>query len=140
MEVLKKAKIPIIICLLLFIGFFVYNTMFKKPTPDSGIERTSQSTTKNPSRDFSALLTLIKSVDFDDKFFADPTFRSLVDFSEDVQKEDKGRDNPFAPGIVSSFANTGNGLSFEEENQKNASSTPSNSSKTQSSASSTNPR
>lgn len=133
MEILKKAKMPIIICLILIISFFVYNNVFKKPEPESGIDRTSAEARKNPSRDFSSLLSLIKSVDFDDKFFSDTTFRSLVDFSEDVQKEDKGRDNPFAPGIVSSFANTGNALSFEETERAAASST-------QATASSTNPR
>lgn len=116
MEVLKKAKVPIIIVIVLFIGFFVYNTVFKTDTTDAGIERTSQSEAKkSPTRDFSSLLTLIKSVDFDDKFFSDEVFRSLVDFSETVKKEDSGRQNPFAPGIVNSLGNiSGTGVIFDE--------------------------
>lgn len=137
MEILKKAKIPIIITVLLIISFFVYNTVFKQTESTSGLERegekNTQSGTKNPSRDFSSLLTLIKSVDFDDKFFADSTFRSLVDFSEDVRKEDAGRNNPFAPGIVNSFSNI-EGVRFDSGDNTGSTTPP----KTQSTATSTN--
>jgi hypothetical protein len=116
-EILKKAKIPLIIIMVLVIGFFVYNTVLKKDPPSdelSDAESGEGEDRKAPNQDFLPLLNLIKGVSFDEKFFDDALFRSLIDFSEPVKEEQKGRDNPFAPGIVTTFANTSAvGATFE---------------------------
>lgn len=108
-DILKKAKIPLIIIMILIIGFFVYNKMLKKAPPSDELSDAGgigEENKKAPNQDFLPLLNLIKGVNFDEKFFDDTLFRSLIDFSEPVKEEQKGRDNPFAPGIVTSFANT----------------------------------
>lgn len=112
-EILKKAKIPIIIILVLILGFIIYNAVFKKSEEVSNLERTSEDTDtgqKLPSQEFLPLLNLIRSVDFDDKFFTDSVFRSMVDFSEPVKEEQRGRENPFSPGILNSFTSVNSSL------------------------------
>ncbi len=123
METIKKAKIPILIISILVLSFFVYNTVFKTEQSEGGIEQivTEES---NRGRDFAVLLALIKSVDFDEKFFQDPVFKSLVDFSKPVKEEDKTRENPFAPGILSSFTDVSLNIVNKTET-KAASTTPS---------------
>ncbi len=117
-DILKKAKIPLIIIMVLILGFFVYNGMLKKDPPSDKLsdapDAVKQENKKAPNQDFLPLLNLIKGVSFDEKFFDDVLFRSLIDFSEPVKEEQKGRDNPFAPGIITTFANTsGTGVEFD---------------------------
>jgi len=117
MEILKKAKVPIIIIIALALVFVIYNKVFKKEEVVDGLARTSDAENlgrKSPSQDFIPLLNLIKSVDFDDRFFSDPVFKSMVDFSEPIKQEDRGRENPFSAGIISSENNiAGSGIIFE---------------------------
>lgn len=126
MEILKKAKIPIIIIVILVLSFIVYNKVFKNKEEGTGLERTSESGPKNtPSQDFLPLLNLIKSVDFDDKFFSNVVFKSMVDFSEPIKEEEKGRDNPFSPGIISSENNMASvGVVFDDIEDEVSTSTP----------------
>lgn len=127
-EILKKAKVPIIIIIVLALVFVIYSKFFKTEDPVEGLARTSDSENlgrKSPSQDFIPLLNLIKSVDFDDRFFSDPVFESMVDFSEPIKQEDKGRVNPFSAGIVSSENNiAGSGIVFEASDTSTASATP----------------
>ncbi len=122
METIKKAKIPLLIITILVLSFFVYNSVFKTKESDNGIKQIVENTS-NRGRDFAVLLTLIKSVDFDEKFFQDPVFKSLVDFSKPVKEEDKTRDNPFAPGILSSFNDISLNIVNKQETKSIASST-----------------
>lgn len=129
-EILKKAKVPIIIIIVLVLVFVIYSKFFKTEDPVDGLARTSDSENygrKSPSQDFIPLLNLIKSVDFDDRFFSDPVFESMVDFSEPIKQEDKGRANPFSAGIISSENNiAGSGIVFEASDTNTASTTLSN--------------
>jgi len=124
-EILKKAKIPIIIIIVLALSFVIYNKVFKKGEESTELERTSESGgRKSPSQDFLPLLNLIKSVDFDDKFFSDVVFKSMVDFSVPIKEEDKGRDNPFSPGIISSEENVASvGVVFDNPDEGEVSTT-----------------
>lgn len=111
-EVLKKVKVPIIILVVLVIGFFAYNTFFKKEGEAEGDVKTAQK--KAPNQEFLPLFNLIKNVNFDDTLFNDAVFRSLIDFSKPVREEQRGRDNPFSPGIVNSGSNfAGAGIVFD---------------------------
>lgn len=105
-EVLKKAKVPIIAIIFLIIGFFVYNFFIKKDEEVGGISKpgmvNGEKVAKSPSENFLPLLNLIRNVNFDDTFFNDSVFRSLVDFSESIKEEQKGRVNPFDPSIGAS--------------------------------------
>ena len=112
-EVLKKVKVPIIILVVLILGFFTYNTFFKKD-PEADVDTRPSAQRKAPNQEFLPLFNLIKNVNFDDTLFNDAVFRSLVDFSKPIREEQKGRDNPFSPGIVNSSSNfAGAGIVFE---------------------------
>lgn len=101
-DILKKAKIPLILIVILFLAFLVYNFVFKKNESTTGLTE-EVVTEKTKSQEFLPLLNLIRSVDFDDTFFSDKVFRSMVDFSQPVKEEKRGRDNPFSPDIVTSI-------------------------------------
>jgi hypothetical protein len=120
-EIIKKAKVPIIIITVLAVAFVIYVKVFKKDPEETGLDRTSEvAGKKTPSQDFLPLLNLIKSVDFDEKFFSDPVFKSMVDFSLPIQEEEKGRENPFSGGIVSSENNiVGDGIVFDVPEPQN---------------------
>lgn len=126
-DILKKAKFPIIIIILLFLGFVVYNFVFKEEEPTSGLSEEEMSD-RSSSQEFLPLLQLIKSVDFDDRFFTDKTFRSMVDFSQPVKEEKRGRDNPFSPDIVTSLETNPNAPLLEASQAENQNSTTTSSS------------
>lgn len=121
---MQKLKIPLIILFALIIAFVGYSMFLKKPAEntDEGLKKVSTSGAstgvgvKNEYRDLVGLVALLRRVNFKDKFsFSDPVFRSLVDFSQKIEKEDKGRDNPFGGDLQGSVGSSVEQLGFEEE-------------------------
>lgn len=117
-EILKKAKVPIFLIIILIVGFFVYNFFFKTSEEDGGLSKPAltfnEGGVRTPAEDFLPLLNLIKNVSFDESFFGDNVFRSLVDFSEPVKEEQKGRVNPFDASISASASLSNLNVSFSD--------------------------
>ncbi len=102
-ELIQKAKVPIIIFVVLFLCFVGYNVFIKSDEGDAIVEyavSADSETRQQLDKDILPLLTLVKNVQFDGTLFSDPTFQSLADFSKPIEPEDKGRDNPFAGSLV----------------------------------------
>ncbi len=128
-DILKKAKIPIILIVILFLAFLVYNFVFKKDESTTGLTE-DVIAEKTKSQEFLPLLNLIRSVDFDDTFFSDKVFRSMVDFSQPVKEEKKGRDNPFSSDIVTSIETNPNDPTLDAAESVQATTTVTNTAST----------
>ena len=119
---MQKVKIPIIILLLLILSFVGYNFFIKKS--DGNTEESLSKSNVSPNnvdvkaeyRELVNLVALMRRVNFKDKFsFSDPVFRSLVDFSQKIEAEEKGRENPFGGELQGLAASAVEQLGFEEE-------------------------
>ena len=73
------------------LGFYLY-VQHSATTLTSGVVKNDLAASSN---DFVQRLTQLQSIKFDDSLFADPRFRSLVDFSEPINPQPVGRSNPF---------------------------------------------
>lgn len=95
MEFLKQHATSIIVVLVIAIGFAVYSVFFKKEAlPDGVVAETIEGT---PGDDLIAVLHQLKAINLDGAIFSENSFKGLIDFSLDLEPEDKGRANPFAP-------------------------------------------
>ncbi len=125
-EIFQKFKLPIIVIAFLFVGLFIYNSFMKSPEPvgtlSSGVKGDGSAV---PGADFLPLLLRIKDVSFDQKFFSDPVYKKLMDDSQTIIPESKGKDNPFAPGIFGSSSSTVESLGFQDTTNLNAGATSS---------------
>lgn len=103
MTILKRYQNIILGVVLIALAFTVYSYFFTGNTaPILGTEAVTPTTAVD--QDLISLLFELKGITLDDSIFADPTFRSLQDFSQALVPEPIGRHNPFAPlGSVSSF-------------------------------------
>lgn len=98
MGIIKKLIIPVIVIVLLFIGY----TMFLKEEGGLGLVTSTLSSDKNVEDILGAEITKslnqISSINLDGAvIFDNPIYKSLVDRTQDLPKEDVGRNNPFAP-------------------------------------------
>lgn len=102
---LSKFKGLIIIVVLVVLGFIAYSKfMPKASTQQSGVVRQPGSSetggfdvNDGPARAFVTQLLAIQSIKFNTSIFAEPTFKSLEDFSRELVPQPAGRLNPFAP-------------------------------------------
>jgi hypothetical protein len=85
-----------VIIVLIFIGYGVFFKGDKKD--DTGLVSSAARRTEGQVgvKILSALSTL-ETLNLDTKFFSNSMFKSLKNFSKDVQKQPEGRSNPFAP-------------------------------------------
>lgn len=113
----QKIKKPIIILAVLLLAFFGYNTLIKKPTSDN-LTITPVGNTASVDQNILPLLLKIKDISFDAALFADPVFKSLVDYGQSIVSEESGRANPFAPSFsVSASTSSITGPTFELQRQ-----------------------
>ncbi len=111
-ELIKKAKVPIIIFCVLFICFVAYNVFIKSDEDSDALVDyafSDSQTRQQLDKDILPLLNLVKKVKFDGALFSDPTFQSLADFSRPIESEEKGRENPFAGSLIGPSDTTNQG-------------------------------
>jgi len=97
MQSMLKYKKIIIIAIIIFASFFVYNSYFKSSS-SSLIEVENRARGKlDAGREILALLVDLKSIKLDGSIFDQKSFKTLEDFSLPIDPEPKGRVNPFAP-------------------------------------------
>ena len=116
-ELIIKIKIPLIVVGALFVAFFIYNSFIKTPAPTSLLQKSTSTTSPandQVAKDILPLLSKIKDISLDDKFFNDPVFVSLQDFGQQIVEEEQGRPNPFAPSFSRAASSSLEGVSFED--------------------------
>lgn len=101
------------VLLLLVGGYFIVPSFLpSSPAPSSSLESdggnalAGSATAVNGGREFARILVNLEGLRLNDDIFSDPLFRSLIDFSVDLEPQEKGRDNPFAPLGVDTGAGT----------------------------------
>ena len=98
MEIFKKHKKLFIILIVVIIGFIVYSFFFTGSSDDDApLVSESAAASDASGGELLVLLNTLKGIDLDTGIFEDTTFRSLIDFSVEINPEPVGRDNPFAP-------------------------------------------
>lgn len=104
----KNNKV-ILLVILIIIAFVGYRFMFKKDSSSRNSDLVAESSEEVTAqsaigKDLVINLSKLKSLDLDEKFFQDPIFNSLNDFSVPIASQNVGRTNPFSPisGMVSS--------------------------------------
>jgi len=114
-DLLLKIKTPLIVVAVLFVAFFFYNSFIKKPVSNNLLEKTVQGPANDTIvKNILPLLTKIKDITLDDKFFSDPIFMSLQDFGQQIVEEEQGRANPFAPSFSAAASSSLEGVGFED--------------------------
>lgn len=108
MNIFKNKK-TLIVIILFIVAFVVYAltqngsksaTGVKKQTVASGAVSTSgsvQPVLDGPGKEFVAQLLAIQNINFALDLFSDPVFQGLQDWSREIQQQEVGRPNPFAP-------------------------------------------
>ena len=95
---LNKYKNLIIIALIIGVGLIVYSFVKKPATVESMLEVTqNQEGAQVLGDEITAAIEQIQSLKLDDTIFKDPIFVNLIDHSKPIEKQNVGRDNPFAP-------------------------------------------
>ncbi len=102
---IQKLTVPIIVIVALLAGFVVYNNFIKKDVPD-GIVASSVEATSSLDEDILPILLKLNDITFDGSIFSDPVFKTLEDQSKQVEPEEGGRVNPFAPASAVSGSGT----------------------------------
>lgn len=98
-----KLKNILIIVGVAVISFLIYSIFLKgDPEPTVLLESEGQVDSADVlGADIIKAINQISSLDLDRSIFSDPVLRSLVDRSQLISPEPKGRENPFAPiGVV----------------------------------------
>jgi hypothetical protein len=93
---LAKYQNIIVIVVIIAIAFGIYSYFFAGKT-EAPLTAETVSAASPADQDLISLLLELKSITLDDSIFANPTFTSLHDFSQDLVAEPVGRPNPFAP-------------------------------------------
>lgn len=97
MSFLKKYKSIILIVVIIGIGGSLYMIYFNNDKEISLISSSPSSVDSVIEKDLLALLNSIRLIKLDGSIFSDPAFNSLEDFSQVIDPEPIGRNNPFAP-------------------------------------------
>lgn len=111
MNIFKNKSILVVI--ILFIVAFVAYTLLRDTSTKSATGVTKQAVSSNtvttgggsvaqaaldgPGKEFVAQLLAIQNINFTLDFFRDPVFIGLQDWSRNIQPQEVGRPNPFAP-------------------------------------------
>lgn len=93
MKALERNKGIVVAVLVFAMAILIYNYFFKPSVVavESGAEA------QNIGNDVVELSEGLGKVKFDQSLFAQPAYRSLVDWSPALQNQPVGRSNPFAP-------------------------------------------
>ena len=102
-DIIKK-----IIILILILGgaFVLYSAFIKNPDSTDLLQVQNVSSGDVLGSDIIKAINQINSLQLDRGVFDDPIFKTLIDRSEVLTPQPKGRENPFAP-----FGTTGTGAS-----------------------------
>jgi hypothetical protein len=116
-EVLAKAKLPIAIIVIVFIGFLGYNFLMKKDVVTGPLDKTAKDKKEStPGASLLPLLSKVKNVSLDGKVFSHEVYKSLINYGQIIVEEEKQRANPFAPlSLGSSVSSSVENLGFEDE-------------------------
>ena len=108
MNLFKDKKIFTAVFILILIAALVYYFFFREPSPTNDVLTEVGSAEEDSiiGRDLLVLLAELKATHLDLSIFDSEAFGSLVDFGVIIDKQPKGRDNPFAPVGGASFATT----------------------------------
>lgn len=108
MELIKRYKnILLLIAVVVFL-FIAYTILFRNGAPGELLSTEEpQGPAAAAERELLGLLIELKEVELDGAIFADPAFRSLKDFSQELTPLPIGRANPFAPFDVGNFPTGG---------------------------------
>ena len=82
MKFFEKIKIPLIILVVCFVGFFVYKNFFAEPTPEDLTQQSAadlQQVATASSNSFRQTLEKLNTISFDTKVFDTPQFQELED-------------------------------------------------------------
>jgi hypothetical protein len=104
----KTVIIVIVVFILAFILYALFGMGSKKEA--SGVSKQAVGTSANtntttnpaavldgPGKEFVAQLLAIQNITFNLDLFKDPVFQGMQDFSREIQAQEAGRPNPFAP-------------------------------------------
>ncbi len=99
----KKTKILVGV-LIVAVLIFVYTLYSPNKKTQGNLAVSSEGVIGDLAREQSSLseeslqvLVNLKSIEIDTSFFKSKTFRDLIDFSVQLEPEEVGRSNPFAP-------------------------------------------
>jgi hypothetical protein len=106
----KTVLIVIIIFIISFVAYALFVSSSKKK-PASGVTKqavstntvttgggsTAQTALDGPGKEFVAQLLAIQNINFSLDFFSDPVFMGLRVSTREIQPQEAGRPNPFAP-------------------------------------------
>ena len=88
----------IIIVLVVVIGLFVAYSIFFGQDDTDTLSVTNVATEQTVvEQELLSLLLELRSISLDTSLFDDPRFKSLKDFSQELNAEPVGRPNPFSP-------------------------------------------
>ncbi|MBU3669085.1 MAG: hypothetical protein FGM57_03975 [Candidatus Taylorbacteria bacterium] len=103
-----KNKTVLIVIVLFIVAFVAYALMRDSGSSSTGVKKQSVSTNTvttaggapaldGPGKEFVTQLLAIQNINFALDIFEDPVFRGLQDWSREIQPQEAGRPNPFAP-------------------------------------------
>ncbi len=106
-----KNKTVLIVIILFIVAFVAYALMGGSKSSASGVKKQAVSTNAvntaggsaaqplldGPGKEFVAQLLAIQNINFGLDLFGDPVFQGLQDWSREIQQQEVGRPNPFAP-------------------------------------------
>jgi hypothetical protein len=110
---LGKYKNLIIAVVVIIIGFVAYSMFFVSNEPDDLLTVTGPASVQILGQDIVRNLNKIDALELDAGVLDHPVMRNLRDFSDSIQDQRSGRDNPFLPyenPIFSSEAEVSGGL------------------------------
>ena len=90
----KNGLTVLVLIIIVAGGYYLYN-LRTSSNLNTGQLATSES--KIASDRFVRELEKIRKIDLNGNLFQDPRFNSLVNFSQPIESQEVGRDNPFEP-------------------------------------------
>jgi hypothetical protein len=93
---IKKYKKLIIAVIVIVGGFFIYNSYFNTES-QSNDSLTVTTSADVLGSDIIRAINQINALKLDRSIFNHSVFKTLVDRSEEIEKQEKSRPNPFAP-------------------------------------------
>lgn len=94
-----KNTLIVIVVVVALIGGYYGATYFTSGAPPTGLttSKGAVSGSTTVGKDFVRTLVNLESLKLDEKVFVSAIFKSLVDFSVELQPQPRGRNNPFSP-------------------------------------------
>ncbi len=96
-EALKKYKTVLIVVVVVVVAFTLYSIFFTGGNGSGSVLTSQGATVRGEDNELLLLLVNLRSITLDNALFADPAFKNLVDFGQQLVPEPVGRKNPFSP-------------------------------------------